>query len=123
MIAAAGQTLKCTGEPAVRRFLVRTPIYRGANDAVTFAENAITVTASGVSAKDINGKPEAWFDPAEPVTLRITSIGGTTREASGPLPLHHTILWHDAEYRFSVVAADQRGFVLASAERCALPAR
>jgi hypothetical protein len=123
MIAAAGQTLKCAGEPATRRFLVRTPIYRGANDAVTFAENAITVTASGASAKDINGKPEAWFDPAEPVSLRVTTIGGTTSEAGGALPLHHTVLWHDAEYRFSVVAADQRGFVLASAERCALPAR
>ena len=121
MIAAAGKKLDCSGEPATRRFLVRTPIYRGANDAVTFADNAITVTASGASAKNADGRPEAWFDAGEPVTLTVTAIGGGRSEANGVLPLHHTLVWQDAEYRISVVAADTRGFVLASVERCLLP--
>lgn len=123
MISAAGQKLDCAAAPATRRFLVRTPIYRGANDAVTFAENAITVTANGVSATSAGGKPEAWFDPASPVTVRITTIGGTPSEVIGTLPLHHTMLWNDSEYRFSIVKAEQRGFVLASADRCRLPGR
>lgn len=123
MIAAAGAKLKCAGEPATRRFLVRTPIYSGANDAVTFADNAITVTARGASATNGEGRPEAWFDPAKPVTLRVTAIGGETSEATGLLPLHHSVLVNDAEFRFALVSAEQRGFVLASADRCALPGR
>jgi len=123
MIAAAGQKLSCAGEPAVRRFFVRTPIYRGANDTVTFADSAITVTASGPSMTDANGNPESWFDPAEPVTVRFTTLGGEPSEATGKLPLHHTILWQGAEYRFAIVAADQRGFIRAAADRCVLPAR
>ncbi|MEK9662205.1 MAG: hypothetical protein VW644_10805 [Alphaproteobacteria bacterium] len=117
MIAAAGARLDCSGDPATRRFLVRTPIYSGANDAV----NAITVTARGASASNSAGQPEAWFDPAKPVTLRVSTLGGESSEATGLLPLHHAVLWDDAEYRFSVVAAGQRGFVLASADRCDLP--
>lgn len=121
MITAAGAKLECSGKPATRRFLVRTPIYSGANDAVTFADNAIIMTARGASATNRAGQPEAWYDPAAPVTLRISTIGGETSEVTGLLPLHHTVLWNDAEYRFSVVAAEQRGFVLASADRCDLP--
>ena len=122
MIEAAGRKLDCADEPATRRFLVRTPIYRGANDAVTFADNAITVTAAGNSARNNSGAPEAWFDPAQPVTVKFVEIGGTPSEVSGLLPLHHSVLWNDAEYRFAAVAADQRGFLNVSATRCGLPA-
>jgi hypothetical protein len=120
MIEAAGRDLDCVDEPSTRRFLVRTPLYRGANDAVTFAANAITVTAAGVSARDPNGNPEAWFDPAQSVKISFAGLGGATSEVSGMLPLHHTMLWNGAEYRFSIVAAEQRGFVYASADRCSL---
>ncbi len=123
MIEAAGRKLDCTGEPATRRFLVRTPIYRGANAAVTFAGNAITVTATGSSAKDVRGNPEAWFDPAEPVVVNFTGLGGVPSVARGPLPLHHTVLWNDTEYRFSIVAAEQRGFIAISADRCRFPGK
>lgn len=122
MMERAGRKVDCSGEPATRRFLVRTPIYRGANNAVTFANNAITVTASGASATDSSGNPEAWFDPALPINIRFTEIGGTPQEINGVLPLHHSVLWHDGEYRFSLVAAEQRGFVNVSAEHCRLQA-
>lgn len=121
MIKAAGRKLDCVGEPATRRFLVRTPLYRGANDAVTFADNAITVTAAGASAKDANGNPEAWFDPAQPVTVSFVGLGGEPSKVSGLLPLHHAMVWNGAEYRFSIIATDRRGFVNASADRCTLP--
>ncbi len=52
VVGAVENTRDCKDAPVTRRFLVRTPISRGANDSVSFAENAITVTASGQSATD-----------------------------------------------------------------------
>ena len=110
----------CDGAATTKRFLVRTPLYAGANDSVSFANSALTVTAIGQSATDADGNPEAWFDPAKPLTLRIVAIGGELTESAGPLPLHHAVVWGGAEYRFSVVNGDSRGFVYVTADRCAI---
>ena len=49
-------------------------------------------------------QPEAWFDPAKPVTVFFTRLGGETTSTVGVLPLHHAVVVGDLEYRFSVVA-------------------
>jgi len=121
MIEAAGASAECRGEPVSRRFMVRTPLQQGANDSVSFAGNAITVTARGPSAVDENGNPEAWFDADRPVEVQFTALGGAQAEAAGPLPLHHSMRLSDAEYRFTVVAGESRGFVMVTADRCELP--
>ncbi len=120
VIGAAEKLRSCEGAPVTRRFIVKTPIYEGANDSVTFAENTITVTAEGVSEKNPEGKPEAWFDPARPVTARFAQIGGEVSEVAGLLPLHHSVVIDSTEYKFSVIKGD-RGFVKITGDRCRYP--
>ncbi len=110
----------CEGGPVNKRFLLQTPLYEGPNSAVSFADDTITVTGSGVSATDTNGNPEAWYDPAKPVTIAFTLLGGETVEVSGKLPLHHAMVMGDAEHRFSVVQG-ARGFVRVIGQRCRYP--
>ena len=119
-VDAAARAPVCDNRPRTKRFLVRTSLYAGPNDSVSFAANALTVTASGEAATDVNGNPEAWFDPAKPLTLQVTAIDGNQSEAIGPLPLHHAIVWGDTEYRFSAVKGAARGFVHVTADRCTI---
>lgn len=123
MIEAAGNTETCSGQPITKRFIVRTPIFAGTANAVnfTFSDNALTITADGESATNSIGNPEAWFDTAKDVTVWFTQIGGKRRaKASGRLPLHHSVVVRNVEYRFSIVEGDRRGFVNVTADRCPL---
>ena len=119
-ISAGARPPVCDNDPRTKRFLVRTPLYEGPNDAVTFAANTLTVTAAGESAIDAAGNREAWFDPSKPITLRVIALDGRRSETAGPLPLHHAVVSGDWEYRFSVVNGASRGFVRVTADRCAI---
>lgn len=121
LIDAAAQKQKCDAEVQTKRFLVRTPLYEGANISVSFANNAIVVSGEGETGSDAEGKPEAWFDQAKPVTLQFAQPGGETSTATGLLPLHHSVVRGDNEHRFTIMASDSRGFITVTAERCAFP--
>ena len=117
ILATLDQPMDCEA-PESKRFLVRTPLTSdGPNTSVGFSGGQVTVTGQGVAAKSAEGRPEAWFDVAEPLTVRFTQIGGRTTEAAGKLPLHHTVPAGGGEHRFSVMAAT-RGFVQVTSERC-----
>ncbi len=120
LISTAENPRDCEPEPLTRRFIVSTPLHKGANDAVSFARKTITVTASGPSAKDAQGRVEAWYDPQQQIKVAFTYLGGKTSLAEGLLPLHHAMVVGDSEYRFSV-APEKRGFVTVTGERCAYP--
>ncbi len=120
LIAAAGHVQKCDQQPETKRFVVRTALSGGANDSVSFAGNALTVTARGQSATDAGGRPEAWFDAAMPISLTVAAIGGDTREVQGQLPLHAALVHDGSEYRFSALAGE-RGFVEVTVDRCDFP--
>lgn len=120
VIEAARNERDCDAVPVEKRFLVATPLSSGGNDSVSFAEGLITVTASGASALNASGKPEAWFDPARDVTLRLTALGGGVEETSGVLPLSVTMVAGDREYRFGASAGPQ-GFVRIVADSCRYP--
>ena len=121
LIDSAGKPRKCDSKPVTKRFVVRTPITRSANDSVSFAKNAITITALGESALNAEGKVEAWFDPAQPVTLRLVQLGGKTAVRKGKLPIHTSVVVKDKEYLYSVVEGAQRGFVEITGDRCNYP--
>lgn len=121
LISTAAKEQSCDATPVTKRFLVRTPLYEGANDAATFADKTIVVVALGESATDATGNPEAWFDPAKQVVLRFIEPGGGSTEAIGLLPLHHSVVRGNKEYRFSAVATVRQGFVSVTAERCSFP--
>ena len=120
VVGAAENTRDCKTQSATRRFLVKTPIYQGANDSVSFAANTITVTATGPSATDEAGNPEAWFDPAKPISVQFARIGGGQSNAQGILPMHHSVVIDDREYKFSIIAGG-RGFANVTGIECSYP--
>lgn len=120
LIEASDDIGACDNQPVTKRFIVPTPLYDGPNSWVGFADSSITVTARGESAVNDDGQPEGWYDPAKPVTLVFAQLGGETSEVSGELPLHHSMLVGDSEYRFTAVAGD-RGFLNVTADRCKAP--
>jgi len=107
-------------EPQTKRFFVQTPLQRGVASTVTFANETIAISGSGVASRGPSGA-EAWFDPGQPITVRISGLGIQPVDFGGILPLSHVVVFKDAEYRFVITPAQQRGFVQASAERCSYP--
>lgn len=121
VIEQARSETKCDAGPVTRRFLVQTPLSDGAADSVSFAENTVTVTAQGASAKDAQGRPEAWFDADKAVEVTIRRPGGQAESVKGTLPLHPAVVAQGDEHRFSIVPGDRRGFVEVTWQRCAYP--
>ncbi len=120
VIDAAENRRSCDNVLETKRFIVQTPLYQGANSWVGFAGQAVTITGTGETSKDPDGNPEAWFDPAEPVTIRFTHIGGQSFEMSGKLPLHQSIVIDESEYRFTITQGPQ-GFVYVAGDSCKYP--
>ena len=110
----------CDAAPVSKRFFARTPLYEGAADSVSFADNTITVTAKGEPVLTAEGKPEEWFEPALPVKVTFTHIGGKTADVSGKLPLHQAMIVGDTEYRFTLVAGE-KGFIRVTGDTCRYP--
>lgn len=122
MIKAAGIKNACEGAPVSKRFIVRTPLFTGANDAVNFADRTVTVSAQGEAAVDSLGNPEEWFDPAKPVTVWFVELGGKrTTKAEGTLPLFHSIVVNNVEHRFTITKGERRGFLSVTGDQCPLP--
>ena len=119
MIAAAAQPTECR-DGETKRFIVATPIYRGSNTSVGFADGRITVTAEGQNVQTPGGTIQGWFDPTQPVSVTFTIVGGEFSEVSGTVPLHHSMLLGDEEYRFTV-AEGERSFVNVTADTCQVP--
>ena len=120
LIDSAQNERSCDKAPVTKRFFVGTDLYSGANDSVTFAKSAITITAKGESAKDAAGNVEAWYDAAQPLNVNFTLLGGKNIEESGKLPLHRSVVINNSEYRFSLTEGP-RGFVIISGDRCDYP--
>ncbi|MPZ10362.1 MAG: hypothetical protein GEU89_09155 [Kiloniellaceae bacterium] len=121
LVSAADKPRNCDGQPETKRFIVTTELQSGgSNDSVSFGARAVTVTAVGAAAHDANGNLEAWFDPQKPLTVTFTQLGGKTVQAEGPLPLHHSVVAGNDEYRFSVLPG-ARGFLTVTADRCDYP--
>jgi hypothetical protein len=119
LVNAAATETPCSGLPTRKRFIVQTPLFTGANDSVSYADGTITVTARGESAVNSDGKAESWFDPARPIDLVLTLIGGKVFETPGKLPVHASVIVDDREYRFTATAGPQ-GFIQVTGERCEL---
>lgn len=121
VIAAASATRDCEGAPESKRFRVRTPIADPTGSAASFEDATLTVTAEGAAAVDADGRPEAWFDADQPITITILHVNGAVARVEGMLPLTHALAVGNTEYRFQFAAAGLRGFLQASMDRCAYP--
>ena len=120
LVGAAENERDCDGSPLEKRFLLTTPLSTEGNDFVRFAEGTIIITGDGPPAFTAAGEEEAWFDPAKPITLRFEKPDGDVEEMNGLLPLSHSLVVGDREYRFKIVAGE-RGFVRVVADSCAFP--
>lgn len=121
VLAAVENTRRCDDKPISKRFVVKAGRGAGVNDTASFADRTISVSASGEVTLDGEGRPQAWFDPAKPVTVVFTRIGGSETVAKGVLPLNHSIVMNDVEHRFVVTPGDARGFVTVTSDSCKYP--
>lgn len=96
-----------------RRFIAKTENYDGANTWVRF-NDLVTVTGRGSAGA---GGTAEWFDPAQPVTITFSPIGGDEQTIQGTLPLKHSMVVKGQEYRF-VIAPGSRSFIEVTADRC-----
>ena len=112
--------LECEPQPQVRRLLVRTPLAKGADAPVTFDGGTLAISLAGASARDAAGNPEAWFDPKQPVHIRLARAGGTVAETDTVLPHQQVFVDGNRQYRVNI-AATSRGFAQATVERCRVP--
>ncbi|MGO1120396.1 hypothetical protein ACTL6U_16945 [Rhodovibrionaceae bacterium A322] len=121
VITTVSAQRNCSEETTTKRFLIRTPLYKGANNVVDFDQGSISVSGRGVSSRNAQGNPEAWYDPKEAVTLQIAQIGGESSEVEGILPLHFSLVRGDKEHRFAARADERRGFLIITENTCAYP--
>lgn len=117
-VLASRPPRNCT-DPETKRFVVSTPAYQGPDSEISIAEGAIRITGSGVSARNDKGDPEAWYDPAKSIDLVFIS-GGEEVKKSGTLPIQHTVILEDKQFRFTVEEGS-RSFAKVTFDSCDYP--
>lgn len=116
IIRAAQPPQNCS-QPVNKRFILSTPAYKGPESAVTFADGAISISGTGEPSINSKQEKEAWFDPGKPITVAFAVTGGKSEGKTGLLPLHHTIILRDKEYRFTI-SEGPRSFIVISSDSC-----
>lgn len=101
VILSARPPQNCSA-PETKRFIVNTPVYNGPVSQSFIAGGNIRISGTGVSARNASGQNEAWFDPAQAVTISFKVIDGGAVEKSGVLPIYHSAVVGDKEYRITV---------------------
>jgi len=119
LIAGMSKDAKCTEAALAKRIVIHTPVSQAKNGSISFYRGLITITAKGSPTVNEDGNPEAWFDPLKPVTASFTLPGGETQEASGLLPLYHTVVVQNKEYRFTIIS-ERRSFADITVQSCDL---
>jgi cell division protein FtsB len=106
-------------EPETKRFVVTTPAYKGPESTVSVADDLVLVSGTGASAKNDKGQPEAWYDPAQAISVRFKN-GEVVETKKGNLPLRHSIIANNREYRFTIEEGS-RSFAKVVYDSCAYP--
>ena len=119
LIRSARPPRNCS-EIATRRFVVSTPTNKAPQSKISVADGAITVTGSGKSARNSQGQPEAWFDPAQSVSVEFKALSGEVDRKKGTFPIHHSMVVGAREYRFTVTDG-ARSFAKVTYDSCDYP--
>lgn len=114
------QTQRNCQQPDSKRFVLATPLLKAGNRSTTFGNGTITVTGEGLSARNPQGQPESWYDPAQPVRIRIVTQAGKETVVAGTLPLHQSVVVDQTEHRFTFTPGP-RSYVEVTADRCPFP--
>lgn len=119
VIRSARPPRNCS-EPETRRFVISTPAYKGSDSKVEIAEAGLSIKGSGISVKNEDGKPEAWYDPAKTVEISFAVAGGEASVKKGVMPIRHSIVAGAREYRLSIEEA-ARSFAKVTFDSCDYP--
>lgn len=119
LIRSARPPRNCS-EIQTRRFVVSTPTSQGPQSKISVADGSIIVSGSGVSAKNENGQPEAWFDPTRAVSVDFKALSGEVDKKKGTFPIHHSMVVGAREFRFTVTDG-ARSFAKVTYDSCDYP--
>ncbi|HEC01417.1 MAG TPA: hypothetical protein ENI91_06970 [Sphingomonadales bacterium] len=119
LIAGLSKDETCTEPSQSKRIVIHTPVSQQQDGSVSFYRGLITITGKGSPTLNEQGNPEAWYDPTKPVTANFTLPGGESQTASGTLPLYHSVIIKDKEYRFTIISG-RRAFADITVQSCNL---
>lgn len=119
VIRSARPPRNCS-DPASKRFMIKTPAYKGADSVVSVGEGAVVVSGVGASARSKEGQQESWFDPTQPVHVTFKTANGEVENKAGVLPFQHSIISAGKEYRFTL-AEGEKSFVKVTFDSCDYP--
>ena len=119
IISKAGSPRQCS-EPEMKRFVASTPAFTGPESEVSVADGIITIKASGISARNESGQPEAWYDPAKKVQVRFIHADGKEEVKEGVMPINHVIKVNKMKYRFQIESG-AKSFIKVTYDSCDLP--
>lgn len=119
VIRSARPPRNCS-DPSSKRFIIKTPAYKGADSVVSVGEGAVVVSGVGVSAKSRDGQLESWFDPTQSVNVTFKTSNGDVENKGGVLPFQHSIIANGKEYRFTLTEGE-KSFVKVTFDSCDYP--
>lgn len=119
VILSARPPQNCS-DPKNKRIVILTPVYSGPSSQASIAQGDILITGEGVSAQNSEGTKEAWFDPGQPVELTFKDSSGVIEKKNGVLPIYHSMVVGDKEYRFTVTAG-AKSFAKITYDYCDYP--
>lgn len=119
VIRSARPPRNCS-DPTSKRFIIKTPAYKGADSIVAVGEGAVVVSGVGASARSRDGQMESWFDPTQPVNVTFKTSSGESERKSGLLPFQHSVIASGKEYRFTL-AEGEKSFVKVTFDSCDYP--
>ncbi len=118
VIISARPPQNCS-DPKSKRFIVVTPVYKGPS-SVASINGVIFISGTGVSSKNDKGNKEAWFDARQPVKITFKEKGKEPEYKEGVLPIHHSMIIGDKEYRFTITKG-AKSFAKVTFDYCDYP--
>lgn len=110
----------CQTEGEVKRATVGTSPIRDPG-TVSFPAGKVSASLRGKAALDASGRPEAWFDPTQPIEMRFSASGQATISISSTLPLEHRVVIDRREHILTVKPGNRRGQVELQLRVCEYP--
>ena len=95
---------------------VATPFFAGKESNTGLINGAVHVFVEGVAGQQATAE-RPWFDPEEPVSMRVSFLGGE-KIASGMLPVTMNIIADTWLMKLDVVETSLQGYVNVNISKC-----
>ena len=106
-------------DPDSKRFVISTQANNAPKSLVKIADGAVEISGNGISAKNEEGKAEAWYDPAQKVEI-FFKHDEKIEKRKGVLPLRYAVVVKDREYRFTIEPG-AKSFAKVTYDSCSYP--